>query len=57
MKIKINKKKQEKGMKKEAIYFFIFWQPSATDMLPSPANLVRWNISNDSKCKCGKLCT
>ena len=24
------------------------------DMLPTPANLVRWKISEDDKCKCGK---
>ena len=26
-------------------------------MLPTPANLVRWKISEDDKCKCGKIGT
>ena len=38
------------------------WEParlsfllkSTYDMLPTPANLVRWKISEDDKCKCGK---
>lgn len=30
---------------------------SIYNMLPSPVNLVRWKISNDSKCKCGQYCT
>ena len=28
---------------------------STYDTLPSPSNLVRWKVSQDSKCKCGKL--
>ena len=27
---------------------------STYDMLPSPANLVRWKVSEDSKCQCGQ---
>ena len=27
---------------------------STYDVLPSPKNLVRWNVSNDDKCICGK---
>ena len=41
------------------------WEParlrfliqSTYDTLPSPANLVRWNISSDNRCKCGQLGT
>ena len=41
------------------------WQPARTsflikstyDVLPSPANLVRWKISDDTTCKCGKKAT
>ena len=41
------------------------WEParlsfllkSTYDMLPTPANLVRWKISEDDKCKCGKVGT
>ena len=30
---------------------------STYDVLPSPSNLVRWKISSDNKCRCGKLGT
>ena len=30
---------------------------SAYDVLPSPSNLVRWKVSSDNKCRCGKLGT
>ena len=41
------------------------WEParisfliqSTYDTLPSPANLVRWKISTDNRCKCGELGT
>ena len=41
------------------------WEParlsfllkSTYDMLPKPANLVRWKISEDDKCKCRKIGT
>ena len=41
------------------------WTPARTsfliqstyDTLPSPANLARWKISPDNKCKCGKIGT
>ena len=41
------------------------WEParrsfllkSTYEMLPTPANLVRWKISEDDKCKCGKVGT
>ena len=34
-----------------------FLVKSTYDVLPSPANLVRWNIQTDDMCRCGKLCT
>ena len=30
---------------------------STYDVLPSPSNLVRWKVSNEDKCRCGKLGT
>ena len=30
---------------------------STYDVLPSPANLVRWKVSDDNRCRCGKLGT
>ena len=30
---------------------------SVYDVLPTPSNLKRWSISNDDKCRCGKLGT
>ena len=30
---------------------------STYDVLPSPANLVRWKVQEDDKCRCGKLGT
>ena len=41
------------------------WEParlsflikSTYDMLPTPVNLLRWKISEDNKCKCGKIGT
>ena len=41
------------------------WEParlsfllkSTYDMLPTPAILVRWKISEDDKCNCGKVGT
>ena len=34
-----------------------FLLKSTYDMLPTPANLVRWKISEDDKCECGKVGT
>ena len=34
-----------------------FLMKSTYDTLPSPSNLVRWKISQESKCKCGQLGT
>lgn len=38
------------------------WEPARTaflikatyDVLPSPANLVRWKVADDDKCRCGE---